>query len=150
MISAYAHLFHGDGWHSENPSNFLQSLEDSSANIPGISDSDKCQRFYLKCKADFDAEYWYEELESNSPMVLTSWPTFVNHFCVRWLGAPLSLLLEPEPVISKKPDTATPIATETPTTIVTNANTAITTTTAIPAPTSTAMLTVYKTTTTPE
>jgi hypothetical protein len=150
MISAYAHLFHGDGRHSENPSNFLQSLEDSSANIPGISDSDKCQRFYLKCKADFDAEYWYEELESNSPMVLTSWPTFVNHFRVRWLGAPLSLLLEPEPVISKKPDTATPIATETPTTIVTNANTAITTTTAIPAPTSTAALTVYKTTTTPE
>ena len=147
MISAYAHLFHGDGRRSENPSNFLQSLEDSSANIPGISDSDKCQRFYLKCKADFDAEHWYEELKSNSPMVLTSWPTFVNHFRVRWLGAPLSLLLEPEPVISKKPDTATPIVRET--TTLTHANTATTTTTTIPAPANTAALAVYKTTTTP-
>jgi hypothetical protein len=150
MISAYTHLFHGDGRHSENPSNFLQSLKDSSANIPGISDSDKCQRFYLKCKADFDAEYWYEELESNSPMVLTSWPTFVKHFHVRWLGASPSSLLKPEPIISKKLDTATPITCKTTTTTVMNANTGITTTTTIPAPTSTAALAVYKTTTTPE
>ena len=148
MISAYAHLFHGDGRHSKNPSNFLQSLEDSSANIPGISDSDKCQRFYLKCKADFDAEYWYEELESNSPMVLTSWPTFVKHFRVRWLGASSSSLLEPEPIISKKPDTATLIVRETTTTTATNVNSAITTTTTIPTPTNTAALTIYETTTT--
>ena len=148
MISAYVHLFHGDGWHSENPSNFLQSLEDSAANIPGISDSDKCQRFYLKCKADFDAEYWYEELESNSPMVLTSWPMFVNHFRVRWLRASPSSLLEPDPVISKKPDTATPIATETPTTIIMNANTVITTTT--PAHCNTSVPTTFETTATPK
>jgi hypothetical protein len=102
MTYAYAHLFHSDGRHSENPSDFLRLLEDSFAHMPDMFDSDKCYRFYLNCKADLDAEYWYEELESNSPMILTSWATFVKHFHVKWLGAPPSSLLEPEPVISKK------------------------------------------------
>jgi hypothetical protein len=93
--------------------------------MPDMSDSNKCYRFYLNCKADLDVEYWYEELESNSPMILTSWATFVKHFHVKWLGAPPSSVLEPEPVISKKTDTATLIACTTPTTTIT---------TAIPAP----------------
>ena len=52
-------------------------------------------------------------------MALTSWSTFVKHFRVKWLRAPPSSLLEPEPVISKNPDTATPIVRETPTTTTT-------------------------------
>jgi hypothetical protein len=104
-----------------------------------MTDSDKCNRFYLNCKADLDAEYWYEELESNSPIILTSWATFVKHFRVKWLGAPPSSLLEPEPVISKNTDTATPFACKTTTTTAT-----------IPAPANTAAPAIYETTTTPE
>ena len=116
MTYAYAHLFHSDGWHSENPSDFLQLLEDSFSMIPGISDSNKCCRFYLNCKADLDAEYWYEELESNSPIILTSWPTFTKHFHMKWFGVSVSSLLESDSVASV---TATQIAHETPTTTTT-------------------------------
>jgi hypothetical protein len=139
--------FYGDYRSGENPLAFLTNFEAALARLPHLSESEKCAQFYNCCKSDFDAENWYENLEKNTPAAVTSWTTFVLHFRVKWLGASPSSLLEP---VSKKPDTATPIATKTTTTTITNANTAITTTITIPAPTITAALAVYKTTTTPE
>jgi hypothetical protein len=81
----YTHLFHGDHRHGEDPLVLLAHLESALPNLPHLSETEKCYRFYLNCKLDSDAEYWYEELESNSPMALTSWSTFVKHFRVKWL-----------------------------------------------------------------
>jgi len=128
---AYAHLFYGDYRRSENPLAFLTHLETTLVNLPHLSESEKCHRFYLNCKSDSDAEEWYENLESNSPAVVASWPTLVSHFRVKWLGASPNTLLEP--VTTTKTDTATPVACETPTTTTTTATPTLTTNTAIPA-----------------
>jgi hypothetical protein len=125
---AYTYLFHGDGEHPENLSNFLQLIEDSFAGISDLSDSNKCYRFYLRCKSDFNAEYWYEELKSNSPTVLTLWSTFIKHFCVKWLRASTNSLLKTPETKQTTIDTATTITHVTMTTITaTDSNNAITT-----------------------
>jgi hypothetical protein len=140
--------FYGDYRSDESPLAFLTYFEAALARPPHLSESEKCSQFYNRCKSDFDAENWYENLEENTPAAVTSWTTLALHFRVKWLGASPSSLLEP---VSKKPDTATPIATETPTTTtVTNANKVTTTTTAIPAPTNSVTTLIHETTTAPE
>jgi hypothetical protein len=135
-----SHMFYGDYRHGKDPLAFLSYLETTLANLPHLSEPEKCQRFYLRCKSDSDAEDWYENLEKNSPAAVASWSTLVVHFRVKWLHASPNTLLEiPKPVTTTKPDTATPIACETPTT---------TTTTATPTTTNTAALAIYETTTT--
>jgi len=142
-------MFYGDNRRGENPLEFLTNFETGLSQLPHLSESAKCERFYNHCKSDSDAEDWYENIEKNSPAVVTSWPTLVLHFRVKWLGAaPETLLKVREPVTTTELDTATTITYETSTTT-TNANTAITTTTTIPAPTSTAAPLVYKTIITP-
>ena len=143
---AFSHLFYGDYRRGEDPLAFLTDLETTLARRPHLSESEKCECFYLHCKSDSDAEDWYEDLERNSPTVVASWSTFVKHFRVKWLGAPPSSLLEPDPVISKKTDTATPIVFAT----VANANMVTTTTTTIPAHINTAVPATFDTTATPE
>jgi hypothetical protein len=137
-------MFYGDYRHGEDPLAFLTYLETTLANLPHLSEPEKCERFYLRCKSDSDAEDWYENLERNSPTVVASWPTLVLHFRVKWLKASPDLLLETDSITTTPFDAATSIVSET-----NIANTTITTTT-IPAPTNTAALAVYKTTITPE
>jgi len=140
---AYAHMFYGDFRKGDKPRTFLRQFEEDLAELPHLSETEKCHRFYNYCRSGYDAEYWYEELERNSPKVLTSWFTLANHFRVKWLNASPNILLEipkTKPVIIAEPDTATTFSHETTTT----------TTTAIPAPVNTAAPAVYETTTTPE
>jgi hypothetical protein len=91
---AYAHKFYGDYRHSDDPLALLTRLETTLANLPHLSESEKCHRLFLNCKADSDAEDWYENLENNSPEVVASWSTLVLHFRVKWLGASPNVLLE--------------------------------------------------------
>ena len=146
---AYAHLFYGDYRYSDNPLAFLTRLETTLVNLPHLSESEKCYRLFLNCKVDSDAEAWYENLESNSPAVVASWPTLVLHFRVKWLGASPNLLLEiPKtiPVPTRQPGAATTISHETSTTTIANTNT----TTAIPAHTNTPVPSIFGTTATLE
>jgi hypothetical protein len=137
-------MFYGDYRHGEDPLAFLTYLETTLANLPHLSEPEKCKHFYLRCKSDSDAEDWYENLERTSPTVVASWPTLVLHFRVKWLKASPDLLLETDSITTTPFDAATSIVSET------NIANTTTTTTTIPAPTSTAALAVYKTTTTPE
>jgi len=134
-------MFWGDFRKGDNPRTFLRGFEDDLAELPHLSETEKCYRFYNYCRSGSDAEYWYEELERNSPKVLTSWFTLANHFRVKWLNASPNLLLEIpkiEPVTIPVPDAATTVSCETTTTT--------TTTTAIPAPANTAAPATYETT----
>jgi hypothetical protein len=141
-------MFYGDNRHGKNPLEFLTNFEIGLSQLPHLSESVKCKRFYNHCKSDFDAGT--KILKKNSPAVVTSWPTIVLHFRVKWLGAaPDTLLKIRKPVTTTELDTATMIAYKTSTTTTMNVNTTITTTTTTPAPTSTAALPVYKTTITP-
>ena len=133
------HMFYGDYRYGEDPLAFLTDLETALAQLPHLSEPEKCERLYLRCRSGFDAEDWYENLEQNSPAVVTSWSTLVLHFRVKWLGASPNTLLEiPKPVTIKKTDTATPITCKTPTT------------TTIPAYTNTTAPTALEMTTTSE
>jgi hypothetical protein len=123
-MSFYNYMFYG---------NYL-------AKLPHLSESEKCERFYLNCRSGFDAEDWYENLEQNSPAVTTSWPTLVLHFRVKWLQASPEILLEipkTKPVTTRQLDAATTVSRET-------------TTTTIPALANTAAPAIYETTTTPD
>ena len=80
--------------------------------------------------------------KKNSPAVVTSWPTLVLHFQVKWLGAAPDTLLEipiTKLVTTTQPDAATTVSHETTTTMIT----------AIPTPANTAAPATYETTTTP-
>jgi hypothetical protein len=71
-----------------------------------------------------------QELECNSPIVLTSWFTLANHFRVKWLRDSLTLLLEsPETkqITITQSNTATTVSRETTTTTATDSNNATTT-----------------------
>lgn len=141
-------FFYGDRRATENPLTFLRAIESELASLPHLSESSKCNYLYLHCSSTSDAEVWYEKLECDLPAAVASWAIFVKHFRVKWLGAPPSSLLDPEPVISIKSVTATLIACETPTiTTVTDANTIITTAT-IPAHIDTAAPAILETITT--
>ena len=73
-------MFYGNNQRDENPLEFLTNFEAALTQLPHLSESVKCERFYNHCKSDFDAEDWYENLEKNSPAVVTSWPTLALHF----------------------------------------------------------------------
>jgi hypothetical protein len=138
-----SHMFYGDNRRGENPLEFLTNFEIGLSKLPHLSESAKCKRFYNHCKSDFDAEDWNENIEKNSPAVVTSWPTLVSHFRVKWLGAAPDTLLEipiTKLVTTTQPDAATTVSRETTTT----------TTTTIPAPANTAAPATYETTTTPQ
>jgi len=137
---AYAHMFYGDYRRSENPQAFLYDFEEHLATLPDVSESRKCEHFYLNCRSGFDAEEWYENFEQNSPSVITSWSTLRKHFCIKWLGASTDILLE---IPKQKPVTTTQICTAT----ITSRETNTTTTTAIPTPANTATPAIYETTT---
>jgi hypothetical protein len=85
---AYTHMFYGDHRAGDNARTFLIQFEEDLAELPQLSETEKCHHFYNYCHSGSDAEYWYEELERNSPIVLTSWFTLANHFRVKWLVAP--------------------------------------------------------------
>src|ERR1700691_1164935 len=124
-----SHMFYGDNRCDENPLEFLTKFETGLSQLPHLYESAKCKRFYNHCKSDFDAEDWYENIEKNSPAVVTSWPTLVSHLRVTSLGAAPDTLLEiRKPVTTTELDTATTIAYETSTTTTMNANTTTTTT----------------------
>ena len=57
-------------------------------------ESKKCQQFHNFLHLGWDAEDWYEEFENLALEVLTSWESLCKHFCVKWLGANLKILLE--------------------------------------------------------
>ncbi|KIM80441.1 hypothetical protein PILCRDRAFT_9623, partial [Piloderma croceum F 1598] len=116
-------------------------FEAALARLPHLSESEKCTQFYNRCKSDFDAEDWYENLEKNTPAAVTSWSTLVLHFRVKWLRASPDSLLKMDSVTSAPLDAAT---------LNNNANTTTTTTTIIPAPANTATPAIYETTKTPE
>ncbi|KIM89485.1 hypothetical protein PILCRDRAFT_2694 [Piloderma croceum F 1598] len=138
---AYAHMFYGDYRRSKNPWDFLYDFEEHLASLPDLSESRKCEHFYLNCRSGFNAEEWYENFEQNSPSVITSWSTLRKHFCVKWLGASPTILLEipnTKPVTTTQPGAATMISRE---------MTITTTSTATPTPTNTTITTIYKTAT---
>ena len=142
-----SYMFYGDYRRSESPRDFLYHFEEHLASIPDVSESRKCEHFYLHCRSSFNAEEWYENFEQNSPSVITSWSTLRKHFCVKWLGASPNILLEipnTKPVTTTQLDAATMVSCET------NTTTATTTTTTIPAHTNAAVPVIFETTATPE
>ena len=84
-------MFYGDFRHTENPLTFLKMLEEALEAMPHLSESKKCEYFYLHCRSGFNAETWYENL---APPITTSWTTLVLHFRVKWLRANPKILLE--------------------------------------------------------
>lgn len=74
-------MFHGDGRANESPSDFLKLIQASFNNKPGITDEQKCERFFLHCKSDSDAEEWYEGLNQG---VIMDWSKLVKEFRVHW------------------------------------------------------------------
>jgi hypothetical protein len=132
--------FYGDYRADENPLAFITNFEAALAQLPHLSESEKCSQFYNRCKSDFDAENWYENLEINTPAAVTSWSTFVLHFRVKWLRASPDSLLETDSVTSAPLDAATSNAI---------ANATTTTATIIPAPANTAAPAIYETPKTP-
>jgi hypothetical protein len=75
--------FYGDYRADENPLAFLTNFEAALARLLHLSESEKCAQFYNRCKSDFDAENWYENLETNTPAAVTAWSTLVLHFRVK-------------------------------------------------------------------
>ena len=136
---AYMHMFYGDHQTGDNPQTFLRQFEEDLAELLQLSETEKCYRFYNYCCSGSEAEYWYEELERNSPKVLTCWFTLANPFCGKWLRGSLTLLLETPEIKQTQLNTATAVSQET-----------TTTTTTIPTPANTAAPAIYKTTTTPK
>jgi hypothetical protein len=87
-------MFYGDYRAGDNARTFLRRFEEDLADMPQLSETKKCHCFYNYCLLGSNTEYWYEELERNSPIVLTSWFTLANHFRVKWLHSSPNLLLE--------------------------------------------------------
>jgi hypothetical protein len=74
-------MFYGDGRANENPNDFLKSVQATFENQPGIKEEEKCERLYLRCKSDFDAEEWYDTLAAADK---ASWTALVAAFRLRW------------------------------------------------------------------
>jgi len=122
-------MFYGDFQDGEDAQTFLTHFEAFLTTLPTLTESEKCQRLYLHCHSGWDAEDWYEEFENSAPEILTSWVTLRKHFCVKWLGASPSTLLEnskTEPVTTTQPGAATNTSCQT-TTTATDSNDATTT-----------------------
>jgi hypothetical protein len=74
-------MFYGDGHADENPYDFLKTIQTSFDNKPGITEAEKCERLYLYCKSDFDAEEWYIDLPANNK---ATWAALDAAFRTRW------------------------------------------------------------------
>ena len=59
-----------------------------------LTEHEKCTHFSNYVYTNSYAEEWYEEFENSGPEILTLWMMLCKHFCVKWLGAPPSILLE--------------------------------------------------------
>ena len=56
-------MFYSDFRYGEDPLAFLMDLETTLTWLPHLSESEKCEHFYLRCKLDSDVEDWYENLK---------------------------------------------------------------------------------------
>jgi hypothetical protein len=81
MSIAHIPMFYGDGRADENPYDFLKAVQNSFGNQPGITQEEKCERLYLHCKSDFDAEEWYDNLPQNDK---ATWTALTTAFRIRW------------------------------------------------------------------
>ena len=78
-LSVRGHALSGRA--DKNPYDFLKLLQTSFGNIPGIMDKDKCERFYLNCKSDFDVEEWYHALPAVTKIM---WSALATAFHIHW------------------------------------------------------------------
>jgi hypothetical protein len=131
-------MFFGDNRSSENPCQFLESIEASFAAFSGISEAEKCLRLYNLCRSGSDAEEWYETLQECNSDTIT-WARLVAEFRYKWQWS-FPRDAHGNPIYSTKP-----------TYLKNSAGTSITIsdTTTIPAPTNPATAT-HETTTTPQ
>jgi len=74
-------MFYGDGRAEENPNDFLKTVQASFENNPGITEEAKCERLYLHCKSDFNAEEWYDAL---ALVDKSTWAALAAAFRIRW------------------------------------------------------------------
>ena len=86
--------FYGDFRPNEDARTFLAFIERYLFENPHLTEPQKCDTLYNHLRSGWEADNWYEELESSAPEVLTSWPTLRNHFRVKWLSASPSTLLQ--------------------------------------------------------
>ena len=81
MSMTHIPMFYGDGRANENPYDFLKAVQNSFSNNPGITQEEKCERLYLNCKSDFDAEEWYDDLPEADK---ATWTALAAAFRLRW------------------------------------------------------------------
>ena len=86
--------FYGDFCPNEDARAFLAFIERYLFKNPHLTEPQKCEALYTHLSSGWEADNWYEELKSSAPEVLTSWPTFCKHFCIKWLGTSPSILLK--------------------------------------------------------
>ena len=120
-------MFYGDFRPNEDPQNFLTHFETFLATIPELTESEKCDRFYLHCHSGWDAEEWYEIFENSSPEIIASWSTLRKHFHVKWLDANPNILLETSATVDAATTISRETITSTTTTTATDSNNATTT-----------------------
>lgn len=74
--------FHGDNRTSENPHNVVKKLASEFNLIPGITEPQKCEAFYLRCEAGGEAEKWYEN--QLTPAGKLTWGALITEFGRKW------------------------------------------------------------------
>ena len=120
-------MFYGYFRPNEDPQNFLTHFETFLATIPELTESEKCDRFYLHCHSGWDAEEWYENFENSSPEIIASWSTLRKHFHVKWLDANPNILLETSATVDAATTISRETITSTTTTTATDSNNSTTT-----------------------
>ena len=86
--------FYGDFHPNKDARAFLAFIETYLTENLHLMESQKCETLYNHLYLGWEADDWYEELESSAPEVLTSWSMLHNHFHVKWLGASPSTLFK--------------------------------------------------------
>jgi hypothetical protein len=81
MASVHIPMFHRDRRADANPYDFLKTVQTSFDNKPGITEEEKCNRLYLNCKSDFDAEEWYINLLQVDK---ATWAALKAAFHIHW------------------------------------------------------------------
>ncbi|KAG2031232.1 hypothetical protein BDR03DRAFT_1016265 [Suillus americanus] len=74
-------IFHGDGWASENPADFLKSFNCAMRQQSITVSNDKLDAFGDYLGTSSQAEVWFKALSSTDK---ASWPLFVAVFEVHW------------------------------------------------------------------
>lgn len=74
-------MFYGDGHDSENPQDFLKTVEISFNSIVGIDSKAKSARFRRYLRSDNDAEEWFDSLDTATT---DDWDKVVSAFSQRW------------------------------------------------------------------